>query len=69
LKRYDQKGFCVEIGLIAIHEFSGKSHSLGVGTYNFMAPEVFTNKKYDTKADICSLGVIFQNLFDLETQG
>jgi serine/threonine protein kinase len=34
-----------------------------------MAPEVGRNKKYDTKADVYSLGVILEILFDLKTIG
>jgi serine/threonine protein kinase len=68
LKKCDQKGICVKIadfGLIAIHEFPEKSHTLDKGPVKYMAPEVGINNKYDTKADIYSLGVIFQNLFAL----
>jgi serine/threonine protein kinase len=36
------------------------------GTSENMVPEDFTDEKYDTKADIYSLGVIFQELFALE---
>jgi tRNA A-37 threonylcarbamoyl transferase component Bud32 len=69
LKKCDQKGFCVKIadfGLIAVHNFSEQSHTLDKGTPKYMAPEVITNKKYDTKADVYSLGVIFQNLFSFD---
>jgi serine/threonine protein kinase len=68
LKKCDQKGFCVKIadfGLIAIHEFSQQSHTIYKGTPKYMAPEVKTNKKYNTKVDIHSLGIIFQSLFFL----
>ena len=40
------------------------SHRLGVGTTGFMAPEVFNQLKFNTKADIFSIGVIAQNLFN-----
>jgi hypothetical protein len=72
LKKSDQKGFCVKIadfGLMAIHEFSQQSHTLDKGTARYTAPEVINSRKYDTKADIFSLGVIFQNMFDLQTDG
>jgi hypothetical protein len=69
LTKCDRKGFCVKIadfGLTTIHKFSEQSHTMLTGTPRFMAPEVFNNKKYDTKADIYSLGVIFQIFFDLK---
>jgi hypothetical protein len=69
LKKDIFKGFCVKIAdfkYMAVHNFSEQSHSLDKGTLKYTAPEVINNKKYDTKADIYSLGVIFQDLFDLE---
>jgi hypothetical protein len=69
LKKCDQKGFCIKIadfGYMAIHKFSEQSHTLDKGTPKYTAPEVVDSKKYDTKADIFSLAVIFKNLFDLE---
>ena len=29
-----------------------------VGTYKYMAPEVYNNQPYDSRADICSLGLV-----------
>jgi serine/threonine protein kinase len=69
LKKCDQKGFCVKIadfGLMAIKKFSEKSQTKDKGTPKYTAPEVVDSKKYDTKADILALGVIFKILFDLE---
>jgi alpha-tubulin suppressor-like RCC1 family protein len=69
LKECDQRGFCVKIadfGLIAIHHFPDKSHTSDIGTLKYMAPEVANSKKYDTKADVYSLGVILQILFDIK---
>jgi serine/threonine protein kinase len=69
LKKSEEKEICVKIadfGFMTIHEFLEQSHSSDEGTPKYMAPELFTNKKYDTKADIYSLGVIFENLFSLD---
>jgi serine/threonine protein kinase len=46
-----------DFGLATFHEFDEQSHSLSSGTMKYMAPEVLT-RKYDTKVDIFSLGVI-----------
>jgi hypothetical protein len=67
--KYYRKGLCVKIadfGFIVIHNKLGHSHSADKGTLKYMAPEV-DNKKYDTKADIYSLGVIFKELIDCKT--
>jgi hypothetical protein len=68
LKKHKEKGLCVKIasfGLMAKHEFPEQEHTQGVGAPKYMAPEV-SSGKYDTKANIYSLGVIFQNLFALD---
>jgi len=39
------------------------------GTPKYTAPEVINSRKYNTKSDIFSLGVIFQNMFALKTEG
>jgi serine/threonine protein kinase len=69
LKKDDSKGVCVkiaDIGLAVIHKYSEQSHTLDKGTPKYMAPEVINSGKYNTKADIYSLGVTLQNLFALD---
>jgi hypothetical protein len=58
-----------DFGLMVIHKFSEQSHTLDQGSPKYKAPEVINNRKYDTKADIYSLGVILQTMFDLQTDG
>ncbi len=68
LKKHSKKGFCVKIadfGHIAIHHSPGQSHTNDKGTVKFIAPEVRSGRKYDTKANIYSLGVTFEELFAL----
>jgi hypothetical protein len=70
LKKCDSKGFRVKIadfGLMAIHKFSEQSHTLDKGAPIIQAPEVIASKTYDTKADVYSLGIIFNMLFDCFT--
>jgi hypothetical protein len=70
LKKLYQKEFCVKIadfGLLAIHKYSGQSHTADRGTIKYMAPEAESTGEYDTKADIYSLAVIFKELIDFET--
>jgi serine/threonine protein kinase len=68
LKKSDEKGLSVKIadfGLVVIHKFSEQSHTLDKGTPKYTAPEVVNSRKYNTKADIYSLGIIFEKLFEL----
>ncbi len=51
-------------GLSKIHEFSQQTHTQYLGTDRFIAPEV-NSRKYDTKADIFSLGATMQELFHI----
>ncbi len=54
-----------DFGLIAIHNNAKQSHTGDRGSLKYMAPEVECGV-YDTKADIYSLGIIFQELFDID---
>jgi hypothetical protein len=55
-----------DFGLIAIHKFTQQSHTEDRGHISYAAPEVLIGRKYDTKADIYSLGIILINLFDID---
>jgi serine/threonine protein kinase len=56
----------IDFGLIAIHEFQDQTHSTDKGNIKYAAPEVLNGRKYDTKADIYSLGILLDQLFDFE---
>ena len=59
-----------DFGLATFDSLTTVSHSVGKGTPKYMAPEVIYSKLsrtgYNTKADIYSLGVIAQELFDID---
>jgi tRNA A-37 threonylcarbamoyl transferase component Bud32 len=52
-----------DFGISVIHEYIDQTHTQCSGTPKYMAPEVFTSRKYDTKADIYSIGKIVEDLF------
>jgi serine/threonine protein kinase len=52
-----------DFGLSVTHELNSQSHTQGSGTIKYMAPEVIKSRKYDTKADIYSLGTIVEEHF------
>jgi serine/threonine protein kinase len=55
-----------DFGLAVIHKFDEQTHTEGLGTAKYVAPEVLNGRTYDIKADIYSLGVITQELFDVD---
>ncbi|XP_054161281.1 uncharacterized protein LOC128959358 [Oppia nitens] len=55
-----------DLGLITVHEKVSQSHTSGVGSPKYMAPEVISGRKYDTKADVYSISVIIEELFDTD---
>jgi serine/threonine-protein kinase len=52
-----------DFGLSVTHDFNDESHIQRLRTLEYTAPEVFTSRNYDTKAEIYSLGKIVENLF------
>jgi alpha-tubulin suppressor-like RCC1 family protein len=54
-----------DFGLVSIHKFAQQS-SHSEKNDRYIAPEVFYNKTYDTRADIYSLGVVLQEFFDID---
>ncbi len=54
-----------DFGLATIHEFEGQSHTKYKGTRKYSAPEVLNSRRYDTKADVYSLGVVVAELFNI----
>jgi serine/threonine protein kinase len=55
-----------DFGLATIHKFDEQEHTKGLGTAGYVAPEVWKGRNYDMKADIFSLGVVSQYLFDVD---
>jgi serine/threonine protein kinase len=53
-----------DFDLALFHQFNDQSHSSRTGSLKYMAPEIKLGRHYDTKADIYSLGVILQELFN-----
>jgi serine/threonine protein kinase len=51
---------------IATPHSGEQSHTQLRGTLKYMAPEVLNSRKYDTKADIYSIGVITQEMFNID---
>jgi len=54
-----------DFGLATTHT-ADQSHTQLDGSLKYMAPEVMNSRKYDTKADIYSLGVITQEMFNID---
>ncbi len=54
-----------DFGLAAVHELDNQSHSSQTGSKKYVAPEVKSGRHYKTKADIYSLGIIIQELFNI----
>ena len=58
-----------DFGLAVVHKFDDQTHTEGLGSFKYCAYEVRSGRSYDTKADIFSLGVITQELFDIDIYG
>jgi len=55
-----------DFGLSTIHQFDEQTHTQGLGTIRYVAPEVLRGRNYDFKADIYSLGTVTQEVFDID---
>ncbi len=55
-----------DFGLSVTHEKDEQTHTSGLGTIRYAAPEVLNGRNYDIKADIFSLNVVSQDLFDVD---
>jgi len=55
-----------DLGLAVIHEMISQSHTRFVETCHYIAPEVLKTNKYDTKTDVYTLGIIIQELFNID---
>ncbi len=54
-----------DFGLATTH-YDEQSHTEGSGTYRYMALEVLRGRRYNTKADIYSLGIMGLELFNID---
>jgi calcium/calmodulin-dependent protein kinase I len=55
-----------DFGLAVFHNSEDQTHTQGLGTMKYIAPEVLSSRNYDEKSDIYSLGVIIQDLFNID---
>jgi serine/threonine protein kinase len=55
-----------DFGDATSHEYDGQSHTQNKGSLIYAAPEVLDGKKYDTRADIYSLGILQGKLFNVD---
>jgi serine/threonine protein kinase len=55
-----------DFGLATFHDSNEQSHTKNMGTVKYCALEVQNGRNYNTKADIYSLGVLAQDLFDVD---
>ncbi len=67
LIRYHESGKFVKIadfGLAIEHSELSMSHTRDVGAVKYMAPEVMNSGRYGPEADMFSIGVVLQKLFN-----
>ncbi|CAG2173373.1 unnamed protein product [Oppiella nova] len=55
-----------DFGLATVQESASQSNTRGVGTRYYMAPEVASGRYYDTKADVYSIGIMVEELFNID---
>ena len=56
-----------DFGLAKFDAMTTVTHSQGQGTSPYMAPEVKNGTKYNTKADVYSIGILSRELFNLSS--
>ena len=68
LKPYGQGRFIkiTDFCTAVYHGERSQSHSQGAGTERYMAPEVKVGRKYNERADVYSLGIMAQELFNFD---
>ncbi len=64
-RRFNKFIKVADFGLATFHLYENQTHTQGIGSIKYSPPEVIGGAIYDTKADIYSLGVTIQELFNI----
>jgi serine/threonine protein kinase len=67
LLKFEKNNFLIKICDFGNSTYNNASnyHQNGIGTLNFMAPEVYQGSIYDEKCDSYSLGIILNELLNI----
>ncbi|CAG2172519.1 unnamed protein product [Oppiella nova] len=55
-----------DFGLAKVHASASQSHTKGAGAQRYIAPEVASGRSYNTKADVYSIGIFVEELFNID---
>ncbi|CAG2160932.1 unnamed protein product, partial [Oppiella nova] len=55
-----------DFGLAKVHASASQSHTRGAGAQRYIAPEVASGRSYNTKADVYSIGIFVEELFNID---